>query len=115
MGSGSRLVVVSAFQRHRSDEDRPVSTDAGARGSGGNGARLAALVPVLATLAGCGGASSGENATSAPAVGGGLADGPGFVNPPAPVPPGVPSAPSLLPGERFAVTNGTDQRIIYFA
>ena len=64
---------------------------------------------------GCGGASSGDASSGAPAVGGGLADGPAFVAPPLVVPPGIPAAPSLLPGERFAVTNGTDQGIVYFA
>jgi hypothetical protein len=64
---------------------------------------------------GCGGASSGDASSGAPTVGGGLADGPAVVAPPLPVPPGIPAAPTLLPGERFAVTNGTDQGIVYFA
>lgn len=71
----------------------------------------------LLVLASCGGGCGGASAPAAPGptVGGGLADGPAFVAPPPAVPPGVPASPSLLPGERFAVTNGTDQGIVYFA
>lgn len=64
---------------------------------------------------GCGGASSADDASSGPAVGGGLADGPAFVAPPPVVPPTIPAAASLLPGERFGIVNGTGQGIVYFA
>lgn len=83
------------------------------------GIRLVAVVAFVLGAAGCGGgcggASSGDASSGAPTVGGGLADGPAVVAPPLPVPPGIPAAPTLLPGERFAVTNGTDQGIVYFA
>ena len=115
MGSRKCSTVVPAFHRHRSGEDRHVPTGPRARGNGGNGARLIALVVVSTTLGGCGGASSGDASSGAPAVGGGLADGLAFVAPPVVVPPNVPAAPVLLPGERFAVTNGTDHGIAYFA
>lgn len=119
MGSGTRSCVVSGNQRARSGEFGPVSTSPRVRGNGGNGARLVGVLLVLATLAGCGGgcggASSPDAASSGPAVGGGLADGPAWVAPPPSVPPSVPAAPSLLPGDTFAVTNGTDQGIVYFA
>lgn len=64
---------------------------------------------------GCGGASSSDDASSGPAVGGGLADGPGSVAPPPFVPPSIPAAPSLLPGAAFGVVNATGQGIVYFA
>ena len=82
------------------------------------GIEMALAVAFVLGAAGCGGGCGGASGDASPpstTVGGGLADGPAVVAPPLPVPPGIPAAPTLLPGERFAVTNGTDQGIVYFA